>query len=452
MSPSSHPWTLTIVRANVTLYALSYWMAQPVIPLVAGGAGALAQLQTLLSLFQVLGGLALGRAGDVFGSPLVSLQISQLAAALSPLATAMAVVAGGGSMRGAGTLLAVLCALPTMGLHTMQSAQAVVARTAAADARDASTAAAAGGGGGDGGASGGTSKLAGAMGSLSLAYAVGMVAGSSIGGVLATRFGNVPALVAAGIVALAAIPVNALTIGSSRFATGAGPTVAEMATPAAGGKSGKPAQKAPSSSSSAAAASAAAPGVLAMLCSARLAPVFATQFLLALSAGTYRAYLPWRLTTELGLDAQQLGFLQSFGAAVSTLAGALLAGPVTARVRPRLILLATCTTTFVCMALWPHCGSVSSLVAVVVAPLSAVAGIGYTVLSAETARAARGSNFESTAVATGHAVRAAAGIAAPSAAFFAFESAGVRGVGGIAAALALAAALPMLAVKAAKVD
>mmetsp|Transcript_28028 Transcript_28028/g.53350 ORF Transcript_28028/g.53350 Transcript_28028/m.53350 type:complete len:424 (-) Transcript_28028:315-1586(-) len=177
--------SLCVIHVNLVVYALCYWMTQPVLPFLTRELGADAVifgwLQTTFSFVQLVGGPVIGRVCDTKGARL-ALVVSQVGAAASYL------------LMGSANNLPVLFAsrLPTLLMHSMHAAQAFVTDFSTPELRAL------------------------ALGRLTLSYGVGMVVGAPLGGWLSGKTGYHGVALAAGCISLATVPLTCAVLPAGR--------------------------------------------------------------------------------------------------------------------------------------------------------------------------------------------------------------------------------------------
>ena len=178
----SNDKVLLVVHANIVLYALCFWLTNPVLPYLLKEHGATSlsfgYFQALFNVVQLFGGLLVGDLQDRYSGS-TALSITQIGSA-----------AVYGLMFSAHSLdLLYLSRIPTILQQSMQVAQACVSKASEGETRTVS------------------------LGRLSLSYSAGMVVGSLLSGRIAEHFGNrAPALIAFGLSVLIVI-VNKFTLG-----------------------------------------------------------------------------------------------------------------------------------------------------------------------------------------------------------------------------------------------
>lgn len=185
MASSRRSAVLLLVYGNIIVYAFAYWMTNPVMPYLSASLNAspitFGYLTSFFSFVQLVGGPVIGRVIDTYGA-LPALVLSQLSGAAGYLLLAVAY-----DVR---TLF--LSRLPTLGMHAMHAAQAMVAILTEEESRAA------------------------AIGRLSLMYGVGFALGPLAGGVASKHVGY------QGTAALAGLLSLALAAATAVFARGVG--------------------------------------------------------------------------------------------------------------------------------------------------------------------------------------------------------------------------------------
>ena len=145
-----------LIHLNLVCYSLLWWSVQPVFPYLSSQLGAspvdIGYLTSASSLFQLVGSPFMGRLMDARG-PKLALLMSNAFAALSYFLLSQST----------SIPLLYLSQLPTFFLSTMHASQVYLTHLSSAERRAES------------------------LGSLSLSYGIGMVAGPTLGGALSTQ-------------------------------------------------------------------------------------------------------------------------------------------------------------------------------------------------------------------------------------------------------------------------
>lgn len=261
--------TLLLVHANIVAYAFAYWLTQPMLPFLSKQLGAsdviFGWLSTVFSLVQLIGGPVIGRLCDTRGAR-IALQVSQLGAAASYL------------LLGCATSIEWLFAsrLPTVVMHAMQASQAFVAVHSLPSVRAV------------------------AIGRISLSYGIGMVAGSSVGGILSSSIGYSAVAFLAALISVAFVACNAVLLPSVQVAR---KTDAE-----------------------AAAAESSFSTVIHLMRNPRVARLLAFQICVGIALSMYATTFSMAAVNRFGFDTATLGLFQSGGALMGVIANTVLIG------------------------------------------------------------------------------------------------------------------------------
>ena len=174
-----------LVHSNIVVYALCYWLTQPILPFLSKDLGAdmvvFGYFQTSVSILQFIGAPVVGRLCDTHG-PKSALLMSHVAAT--------ALYAGLSLANSIPTLFA--SQIPTLFLHCMHAAQAAITNHST------------------------DSDRASSLGKLSLSYSIGMISGSFIGGQLATFAGNRVVAMTGATLSLMMVVVNLLALENTK--------------------------------------------------------------------------------------------------------------------------------------------------------------------------------------------------------------------------------------------
>jgi predicted MFS family arabinose efflux permease len=378
---------LLLVHVNIVVYAFAYWLTQPMLPFLSKQLGvsdlSFGFLSTVFSAAQLLGGPLIGRLCDTHGARL-ALQVSQAGAGVS-----YALLGAASSVE---WLFASRVASITM--HAMHASQAFIAVYSLPSLRAA------------------------ALGRLSLSYGIGMVAGSSVGGLLSAALGYAAVGYLAALLSVAFIALNAALL----------PAIAA----------------APSSSSSSHGAASVLDlsTVFQLLRNARVARVLAFQVLLGTAISMYHTTFSIAAATRFGFDASTLGFFQSAGAVLGVLANTLLVGAVIdffggndARV------LQLCAAVFAaCFVAYALVVSSVTGLFVLGVPFSIASSLFYTVATSALSKSVDNSNaVAGTTIGLGHAARSFCGIVGPTLGGLISQQMQFEAVGIASAAISLAA-------------
>ncbi|XP_041053305.1 solute carrier family 22 member 18 isoform X2 [Carcharodon carcharias] len=152
-------FVILVTHINMALYSTCFWIQTGVMPYLSKRLGMdmvmFGYLQTTFAIIQLLGGPLFGRFGDLFGGR-AALSLAYLSSGFTYLLMGLSTTVP----------LLFLSRLPSVFMHGMQAAQMVMT--------DLSS----------------ESERVGALGKLGLSYSVGMIIGSTTGGLLISGFGE----------------------------------------------------------------------------------------------------------------------------------------------------------------------------------------------------------------------------------------------------------------------
>lgn len=156
---NNRKWLLLNTHLNAVIYSSCFWVQIGVLPYLSKKLGAdpvvFGYLQTTFAVVQLCGGPIFGRFGDIFGSR-AALVLSFMAAAMSYTILGLASTVS----------MLFLSRLPSIFMHAMQGSQMVVTDISEKEGR------------------------ADALGKLGVSYAIGMVIGPFVGGLITKKYGE----------------------------------------------------------------------------------------------------------------------------------------------------------------------------------------------------------------------------------------------------------------------
>ena len=186
--------------ANLAVYSMCFWIQVNVLPFLikeyGGGMKEFATVSTAFSVIQTVGSLYFGRIADRFGYK-TALYIATLASAISYFCLGQAT----------SLPLIVASKIPCVAQHAFQGSQVVIARSTSKAARPA------------------------AMARLSIAYAVGMIIGSKVGGIVQEAMKEHATANVAGVCSVASLILTFLMSNPSRCDTEMPSMKAELDVP-----------------------------------------------------------------------------------------------------------------------------------------------------------------------------------------------------------------------------
>lgn len=349
--------TLLLVHANIVAYAFAYWLTQPMLPFLTKQLGAsdviFGWLSTVFSLVQLIGGPVIGRLCDTRGARL-ALQVSQLGAGASYV------------LLGFATSIEWLFAsrLPTVAMHAMQASQAFVAVHSLPSVRAV------------------------AIGRISLSYGVGMVAGSSVGGILSSTIGYSAVAFLAALISLAFILCNAVFLPSIEIRND---------------------NKATESSSSFST-------VIQLLRNGRVARLLAFQVCVGIALSMYATTFSMAAVNRFGFDTRTLGYFQSGGALIGVVANTVMVGAtLNALGGNDWRLLQLCAAVMaLCFIAYAYLVRTVTDAFILGVPFSIASSFFYTVATSALSKSTDGATaVAGTTIGLGHAARAFCGIVGP---------------------------------------
>eukprot|EP00386_Alphamonas_edax_P010328 GDKI01033455.1.p1 GENE.GDKI01033455.1~~GDKI01033455.1.p1 ORF type:complete len:428 (+),score=89.16 GDKI01033455.1:98-1381(+) len=380
-------WNVMLVHVNIALYAMCYWLCQPVLPFLLKQMGADAvvygYLQTTFSLMQLIGGPYIGRLSDTKGAKF-TLILTQISACVGYflLACAGGVHVYGGGMGGVGVWLLFGSRLPSVFLHCMQVAQAFISRLASADNRTA------------------------ALGRLSLSYGVGMAAGSTLGGILSDH------ITPLGVVCVSCL----LTLATCVFDFFALPNIDSAR--AFADQSRNESEKIDDKKST---------SVWGLLKVEGVFPIFVFQLVFGMALGIQQSTFSMAMPDRFGMHASGLGLVMTLISVLGVINNTFIVGWAVQRFTDRHVLQFAVGTLCFCFAGYAYISTVPSLVALLV-PMSIASGASYTVTTSLLTQITPPS-LHGSSIALSHATRAACGMLAPTIGGYLLKTLGYSSIG-----------------------
>lgn len=375
---------LLLVHANIFVYALCFWIQQPVIPYLSEelGADAVAfgSLQSAMSVLSLLGGALMGRWTDTHGAK-STIMLSQAGSLVMYSLTAGA------------TSFMVLCLsrAPAFFQHAMLCSQAAVAGLVDGDKRSV------------------------AMGRLSLSYALGMVLGSAGGGQLSRLLGYRATAGVSAVITLFVLLADALLLNTFHKPE------ADSTSKEASNNNNNPFND--------------------LLAFGKVASMPKVKDLLLLTmpvsvaTGMLRSMMPLAGKEAFGLESSDLGMYISFAAVVGLVTNVFVLGPVMARLGEPNALAGAILLTSVCFLGFTQINNFSGLLALTV-PKTMASTVLYT-LSSSLMSLAVDQDKTGTAISISHGSRSVVGILAPILGGLIYEYQGMNGLAYFAAAASL---------------
>jgi OCT family organic cation transporter-like MFS transporter 18 len=316
-------------------------------------------LSTVFSLVQLIGGPVIGRLCDTRGARL-ALQVSQLGAGASYV------------LLGCATSIEWLFAsrLPTVAMHAMQASQAFVAVHSLPSVRAV------------------------AIGRISLSYGIGMVAGSSVGGILSSSIGYSAVAFLAALISLAFIVCNAALLPSIEIRSPDNNIATTTTT------------NTDSSFST----------VLQLLRNVRVARLLAFQICVGVALSMYATTFSMAAVNRFGFDTRTLGYFQSGGALIGVVANTVMVGAtLNALGGNDWRLLQLCAAIMaLCFVAYAYVVRNVTDAFVLGVPFSIASSFFYTVATSALSKSTDGATaVAGTTIGLGHAARAFCGIVGP---------------------------------------
>jgi len=380
---------LVLVHINLIIYALAFWMQQPVLPFLSKELGADQQtfgyLTSAVGACALVGGPFFGRIVDERGAK-TGLILAQFGSLL--MYTLMSV---------SYTLpILFLSRIPAVVQHCMLCSQAAVALLSTQENRAV------------------------ALGRLSLSYAAGMTVGAPLGGTLTKWYDGRFAAFLAALVTLAVFVANILFLPSSLNDVKQ-ETVSKKATDESTGVLGR----------------AKVIYKVAVSPNVRVIAIFSLLFSLALTCGN--TLFNMASNDHFGMNPQEVGFYMAYASGLALLGNIFTVGAVIKKFGDTLKTLTGvaffCSITYVMLS---GCSTITML-AIVSIPKTQATSVLYTLMGSVMSKA--GSEEEAgTRISLSHALRSACGIIAPIITGFLYQRIGYHGPALFSAAAAATAA------------
>lgn len=385
-------YLILLIQLNVVIYAMSYWMQQPVLPFIIEQLGsnlndatessddaklgsystAFGYFQTMVSLLQLIGGPFIGKYTDKSGAKR-SLILCQIGSAFSYF------------FLGSCTSLQLLfiSRFTTILQQVMQTAQASVAQLVDDKHREQS------------------------MGRLSMAYGIGMILGSSSGGII-TKYTSLKVnAFAAGIISLIVVVLDVIFLPPLKVST----------------KSSDDADDAKDTHTQDTNKEKKAVGLfghfseiisLALRPSVRGLCLF--LFLAGFGITLYRSMFSLIFKEVFKFEGWQLGFFISYAALISTLSNSFLVGYIKSKYDDDTIVQYCVITVSLCLGIFGY-GCMNQIIdikglCVLAIPQTIASGFLYVMISGYISRIVDKTEM-GTAIALTHALRSLSGVIAP---------------------------------------
>ena len=338
-----------LVHFNLVCYSLLWWSVQPVFPYLSSQLGAspveIGYLTSASSLFQLVGSPVMGRLMDARG-PKLALLMSNAFAALSYVLLSQST----------SIPLLYLSQLPTFFLSTLHASQVYLTHLTTAERRAES------------------------LGSLSLSYGIGMVAGPTIGGALSTQMSYEALAALAGAASAVVFVLMALALPPKQA-----PTTQDAAADRAPLQPAtKPAAEVLPSVPAAERKEGQASGFFDALRLLLASPLSRSLLLIKLLASfgvsVYRSAFMLLVKDSYGLSAQQSGWILSSVGLLTIFTNTALIAPVNRRYPPASIISATLICLVLSFLPVPFSLTLPSLLLTLV-PVTVATSIAATVLT-----------------------------------------------------------------------
>jgi len=369
-------WIILLIQLNVLIYAMSYWMQQPVLPFIIESLGTkldsetssystvFGYFQTIVSLLQLIGGPIIGKYTDKAGAK-KSLILCQIGSALSYF-----FLTSSTSLQ-----LLFISRITTILQQVMQTAQASVAQLT--DDRNREQ----------------------CMGRLSMAYGIGMILGSAMGGII-TKFTS--------------IQINAAAAGLTSLLI----AILDIAfLPALKASHEMPSKEDKAHSAKQEGVFGHFGEIISLTLRPRVRGVCVFLFAAAFGITLYRSMFSLIFKEVFHFEGWQLGFFISYAALISTLSNSFFVGWVKARYDDNSIVRFCVLTLSVCLGVFGYGCTHQFLdivgLCMIAIPQTIASGFLYVMISGYVSRIVDKTEM-GTAIALTHALRSLTGVIAPS--------------------------------------
>eukprot|EP00397_Hematodinium_sp_SG-2012_P023562 GEMP01024489.1.p1 GENE.GEMP01024489.1~~GEMP01024489.1.p1 ORF type:complete len:438 (+),score=77.20 GEMP01024489.1:759-2072(+) len=385
-----------LIHLNIVIYALAYWMQQPVLPFLSSELGVnkstFGMLQSTISICALIGGPLVGRLLDERGTK-VAMLVSQ-----------------GGSLAMYGIMaistnvpLLFASRIPSLLQHAMLCAQAALTKLSTGEDRSL------------------------ALGRLSLSYAIGMSVGAPLGGSLAKWYGSYFAAGAAFGLTLVIMVLDILYLqGETTVITDGDEltkaTENDQAAPTAVKTKGLKNTL---------------PVVLKVMRIPAVRDILIFSMIAGVGLSFYQSMFSVAAREHFKMDPQDVGFFISFGSVLGLISNVFIIGVVVHRFGDVRVISGASALLAASLFSYSFTSDYTQLVAIQI-PLGLSSGVLYTSMSSLMSQAGDDSTA-GTQIALSHASRSACGIVAPILGGWVYDTWGFQRFGQCAAIMLLGA-------------
>jgi len=386
---------LLLVHLNLVVYAMAYWMQQPVLPFLTAELGAdmqtLGILQSVISTCAFIGGPGLGRVVDERGAK-----------------TAMILTQGGslvmyGLMALTTTLpILFLSRIPALVQHCNLCSQAAVSKLSSSENRAV------------------------ALGRLVLSYQIGMSIGAPLGGSLTTWYGSHFAAFMAFLITLIVFICDILFLPGDMLGSERHGKRKDIERETALGTAERKEEDEKKKKKKKPGAWDKTKLILHVLAEPAVMDNAIVSMCISMARTIKRSHFSMAGKDHFGMDAQMVGAFMAFASGLSLVANVFTVSAITSRFGDSKRAVAGATMVSLCSyVLLAGCNDITMLV-LIMFPLSQGNSVTYTLMSSAMSKA--GSEDEvGTRIALSHALRALCGIAAPLITGFLYARVGYAG-------------------------